>query len=616
MKYLSNLSVGKKIALGFGLVLTITAALGGASLVQLEKIHKAQLSLTDDSLPGIHFSMSLDTNATDAYAGLYRYIYLAGSPEKAEERAKLATEVTQLQSAAQKDLDSYSTTVFTEDDREKFTKIKECFGPYDVAFHKVLDLAKAGGAAEVQKAVEGELEPTWGALNEKVDALKEYNVDQGSQNGDAIRTVLVNAHTMVITCLVLAMVLGAGVAFLVFVGIVRPVGSALNLAARVAGRDLTASVENPSNDEIGRMCQSLNEMVSNLAENMRTISHSSGSLGEAADELNTVSTQVNSNAEQAAVQANAAAAAAEQVSANVSTVAAAAEEMGGTIKEISKNASDAAQVAAQAVMVARETNASVMKLGVSSEEIGKVIKTITSIAEQTNLLALNATIEAARAGEAGKGFAVVANEVKELAKQTAAATEDISGKIAAIQSDTQGAVDAIGKIGAIIDQISEIQTTIASAVEEQTAATNEIARNAAEAARGSDEINRNASDVSQATRITTEGAVQTLRSSQELARLATELEAIVNQFKLASEAPAKAAQPKPAAPARTNGHANGNGYRPATHSNGSNGHHHSNGKSNGSTNGNGKNGHHPNGNGSHRNGHAPKADSLSSKPRF
>src|SRR5439155_15096531 len=178
--------------------------------------------------------------------------------------------------------------------------------------------------------------------------------------------------------------------------------------------------------------------------------------------------------------ANVASAAAEQVSRNVTTVSTAAEEMGASIKEIAKNANEAARIATSAVKVAERTNTTVAKLGESSAEIGNVVKVITSIAQQTNLLALNATIEAARAGEAGKGFAVVANEVKELAKQTAKATEDIGRKIVAIQTDTKGAVEAIGRIGAIINQIHDLQNTVASAVEEQTATTNEIGRNVSE----------------------------------------------------------------------------------------------------------------------------------------
>jgi methyl-accepting chemotaxis protein len=180
--------------------------------------------------------------------------------------------------------------------------------------------------------------------------------------------------------------------------------------------------------------------------------------------------------------------------------------------------------------VADTTNATVQKLGESSAEIGKVIKVITSIAEQTNMLALNATIEAARAGEAGKGFAVVANEVKELAKETAHATDDISRMIEAIQADTKGAVDAIQQIGAVINQINDISNTIASAVEEQTATTHEISRNVVEAAKGSGEIAQNITAVAQAAETTTEGAGNSQKAATDLARMAAELQKLVAQF--------------------------------------------------------------------------------------
>lgn len=254
-------------------------------------------------------------------------------------------------------------------------------------------------------------------------------------------------------------------------------------------------------------------------------------LASASQELIAVSQQMASNAEETAAQAGVASAAAEEVSRNITTVATGAEQMGASIREIAKNAHEAAKVATSAVKVADKTNATVAKLGESSAEIGNVIKVITSIAQQTNLLALNATIEAARAGEAGKGFAVVANEVKELAKQTAKATEDISRKIEAIQGDTKGAVAAIEQIGKIINQINDIQNTIASAVEEQTATTGEISRNVAEAAKGSIEIAQNVTGVAQAAQGTTMGASDTKKSADELARMAHSLQQLVAQLK-------------------------------------------------------------------------------------
>jgi len=257
------------------------------------------------------------------------------------------------------------------------------------------------------------------------------------------------------------------------------------------------------------------------------VNEAAHNLSASAAQLTSLSQQLGANAEETSAQANVVSAASEEVSTNVQTVATGAEEMSASIREIAKNASEAARVALAAVKLAESTNQTVAKLGDSSADVGKVIKVITSIAQQTNLLALNATIEAARAGEAGKGFAVVANEVKELAKETAKATEDISQKIEAIQADTRGAVQAIGQIADVIHQINDISNTIASAVEEQTATTNEITRNVTEAARGSAEIAHNITGVATAAKSTTEGATDILQASSLLAKLAADLQALV-----------------------------------------------------------------------------------------
>ena len=269
-----------------------------------------------------------------------------------------------------------------------------------------------------------------------------------------------------------------------------------------------------------------------LKNTLEAVNANTQTLASASEELTATSQQMSSNSEETAMQSNVVAAASEQVSKNIATVAASAEEMSASVREIAKNASEATKVANEAVKVAGETNATIAKLGASSEEIGQVIKVITSIAQQTNLLALNATIEAARAGEAGKGFAVVANEVKELAKQTADATEDIGRKIEAIQNDTKGSVAAISQISQVISRINDISNTIASAVEEQSATTNEIARNASEAAKGSTEISKNICNVSLAAKNTTEGASNTLSAATELSKLAAALKRVVEQARI------------------------------------------------------------------------------------
>jgi methyl-accepting chemotaxis protein len=310
------------------------------------------------------------------------------------------------------------------------------------------------------------------------------------------------------------------------------VDAILRVVSAAAEGDLTRDIDVRGVDAVGRLGEELHRFFTDLRKSVTAIGGNATALAAAGEELTAVSQQMSANAEETATQAKVVTNLSGDVSRNLQTVAASTDEMTASIREIAKNASEAARVASQAVKAAQTTNATVAKLGESSADIGKVIKVITSIAQQTNLLALNATIEAARAGEAGKGFAVVANEVKELAKATAKATEDISQKIETIQTDTRGAVDAISQIGSIITQISDIQTTIASAVEEQTATTNEMNRNIVAAARSSTEISENVQGVAQAATETTRGAADTDRAASELARMASDLQGLVTRFKV------------------------------------------------------------------------------------
>jgi PAS domain S-box-containing protein len=308
------------------------------------------------------------------------------------------------------------------------------------------------------------------------------------------------------------------------------VDSLLTVVAAAADGDLTVEVPVSGNDAIGQMGEGVAKLLRDLRSSISAIATNSEALAAAAEELQVVSEQMGANAAETSSQVSLVTGGSVEVSRNVETVSAGAEQMTASIKEIAKNASEAAKVAGQAVDAATRTNGTVAKLGDSSTEIGQIVKVITGIAQQTNLLALNATIEAARAGEAGKGFAVVANEVKELAKETAKATEDISQKIETIQGDTGRSVEAIEEIAGIINQISEFQNTIASAVEEQAATTSDIARSVTDASRGSSEITANMQAVTTAAESTASGAADSQRASSELARMAADLQKLVGQF--------------------------------------------------------------------------------------
>jgi methyl-accepting chemotaxis protein len=305
----------------------------------------------------------------------------------------------------------------------------------------------------------------------------------------------------------------------------------LDAVHAAATGDLTREVKVSGSDAIGQLGSELARFFGDLRESIGEIARHADTLATASEELSVVNRSVSEGAAETSTQAQVATASSAEVSQSVTTVAAGTEEMGASIREIAKNASDAAKVASEAVHTAERTNALMAKLGESSHEIGKVVKLITSIAQQTNLLALNATIEAARAGEAGRGFAVVANEVKELAKETARATEDIGRKIEAIQGDTGRAVGGIKEIGGIITRINDIQTVIAGAVEEQTATTNEMSRNISDAARGSNEISRTIASMAQAALLTSESTGNSRKATGELATMASDLRRLVGRFK-------------------------------------------------------------------------------------
>jgi methyl-accepting chemotaxis protein len=340
------------------------------------------------------------------------------------------------------------------------------------------------------------------------------------------RSARTQLSIILVVGLAVAMTLGTVVAR----SIVASLGKVRAATEALALGDLTKPTGLSSTDEVGELGRALDTALSSLRDLVSNIDTSASSLSAASSQLAVTSDEIADSAQQTSVQADAVAAAASEVSTNVKTVAAGSSEIEQSIAEIARSTSEAASAGSIAVTVASATNDTVTRLGKSSTEIEAVVKAITAIAQQTNLLALNATIEAARAGDAGKGFAVVAGEVKDLASETAKATSDIFSQVQAIQGDTAAAVEAIAQISDVITQINDFQVTISSAIEEQTATTNEMNRNVSQAALGSEDIAANIGGVAAAAQRTTAGAVQSQAAILQLAEMSVALKTLVSRF--------------------------------------------------------------------------------------
>ncbi|MCZ2815513.1 methyl-accepting chemotaxis protein [Modestobacter sp. VKM Ac-2984] len=451
--------------------------------------------------------------------------YAVSTPER---RAELIEQMEEKTADLQAGYDAYEPFIVEQSAMENFLATRQQF--LGLLTSQLFPAADRGDLAAFAQVQEQQLQPLLQVMADELELEGVAQSEQAAARNAAAAEEASSATTLLLTVSIVSIVVAAGLAFLVVRRILATVGSVQRSVQAMADGDLTVLPEARDRDEIGQMAASLAAAQTNLRSVMASVVASSDAVAAASEELSASSAQISASAEETSAQSGVVSAAAEEVSRNVATVAAGAEEMGASIREISQNANEAARVAAQAVAEAETTNATVMKLGDSSREIGNVIKVITSIAEQTNLLALNATIEAARAGEAGKGFAVVANEVKELAQETARATEDIARRVEAIQGDTSGAVSAIGRISEIIGSINDYQLTIASAVEEQTATTNEMSRSVQEAAGGSTEIATNITGVSTAASSTTQALGQTRQAVDELSRMASDLRTTVARF--------------------------------------------------------------------------------------
>ncbi|MBM6401757.1 methyl-accepting chemotaxis protein [Phycicoccus sonneratiae] len=394
----------------------------------------------------------------------------------------------------------------------------------------LLPALRSGDVATYRAAVETQLLPLEDAMGKGLLA------EQTSRNA-AAGTVVEAAHARSSTAtrtVWIALGVGGALALALGLGLMRSILTSVSSVSRglraLRDGDLTVSARVLNRDDIGVMAENFNEavagvrgMVGEIADNASTLAHVSSTMA-------TVTQDMAHGADSQAETSRSTAAAAHQVSANVQTVAAATEQMAASVGEIAHSANQAARVGQDAVALAAQTSQTVASLGESSTQIGTVVETIEKIAEQTNMLALNATIEAARAGDHGRGFAVVANEVKELARETRRATAEIQVRVSSIQADAEAAVAAISRIDGVVGQINDHQTTIASAVEEQTATTNEMSRNVADAATGTGSIATSIAEEAEAQARAAEGVATVRSTAGEVESISSTLRAAVGRF--------------------------------------------------------------------------------------
>ncbi len=452
-------------------------------------------------------------------------------------------------------------TANTDQRRQTNRTLRDVLAPYQQAAAKVIELGLQNKDEEARKINLSESGPARRATSNFIEERVAINAKEMGSIGAQSDALLADTSTVIWLTASSGLVVGLGLALLIVLSlIVGPMTRMIAALSLLARGDLSIAIQGADRrDEVGQLARALDVFKANALEARRLEAEQSAlkvqaevkrkadlnqlatafegtvqaivdTVAVSATQMEGAATGLSSAASQASSQATAVAAASEQSSANVQTVASATEELAASILEIGRQVSNQTQISSDAVQEAERTKVMMQGLVNTSNQIGAVVELINNIASQTNLLALNATIEAARAGEAGKGFAVVASEVKALASQTARATEEIQTKVKDIQSATTGAQSAIVTVGGIIQQMNEIATAIAAAIEEQNAATDEISGNVNQAARGTEMVNTNIGGVMQAATATGAAASQVLGAAGDLAKDAERLKSEVTRF--------------------------------------------------------------------------------------
>ncbi|WP_412747382.1 methyl-accepting chemotaxis protein [Krasilnikovia sp. M28-CT-15] len=521
-----RISVGTRILAAVGLMALIAVVVGGAGLVAQARANSAAKATYQHALvPATtlaRLKSSIQRNTIFMSFGA-----MSPDPAVADKMVGVAAAEDPVQDQT---LAAYrATSTFAHDPR--LTEVAELVTFYRQVRHdKMAALARAHNTDEYFRVWNTEVNPKVQKANVALEGLIKAETEAAEKQAKASAASYAANRLFLIAALTVGLLVSLAVAWTVTRRIKHSLGAVAGALHQVGDGNLTARVEVSTQDELGQMGQALNRATENMSQLIRAIDDSAGELTGASRDLFDVSGQIATSVSAISSQAEVVASSADNVSANVAELAAASEEMGASITEISRNASHAVGVADRAADVADSTNRIVTELGESSGRISEVIQTINNIAEQTNLLALNATIEAARAGEQGKGFAVVAGEVKDLAQETTRATSDIASRIAAIQNDITKAVDAISEITSIVGGISTHQTSIATAVEEQSATASEINRTVSAAALASADIAGTIAAVANASQVANAGAGDAHTAAEAVSRRSDHLKTLIANF--------------------------------------------------------------------------------------
>jgi methyl-accepting chemotaxis protein len=552
-----GLSIRGKIIGAFAAVLLLVATLGALSLSRASSTNEVVRDMVENYVGSLRYLEAMRTDVMFIRLGTSGLLRLR---EDAAAAAKMEARTDTYAAAYRDAADKYVPTITGAQEQANYDKIKSAYAEFSDMVVTIKRLAQAGKGEEAEQLIQTSFQPVASRLDSAIDEDYQFNSDGAAQAAAHAQESYDSGRMFVIVLLTAVFLSAAGAGFLLIRSIASPIRSMTSAMTRLATNDTLAEIPaRDRGDEVGRMAQAVEVFKQSMIESERLRAEQEAikmraaadrkaeakrladsfeskvgaavrQLTSGAAELTTTSRSLNESASLSSSQASVVAAAAEEASKSVQSVSAAAEELTAAIGEIARQVSDSSKMTAQAVNDAKRTDAIVRALADGAQKIGDVVGLITSIAGQTNLLALNATIEAARAGDAGKGFAVVASEVKNLATQTARATDEIAVQIQQIQGATKEAVEAIGGITGTIERISEVATAIASAVEEQGSATAEIARNVQHTAQATGEVTQNMSGVGRAARDTGAAAEKVLKVATDVSTQSDIVTAEVNRF--------------------------------------------------------------------------------------